>query len=91
MKYSEEQIREHILQETKRENNVFINRLHKLSKEEKASELMNQRLGLGEYAVGGTKAIRYYDPQQYAREKQIRAKVSREEGNDVNQIATDDY
>jgi hypothetical protein len=48
---------------------TFINRLDKLTPEEKKVELMKKRLGLGEWAVGGTKAIFSLDPDQYERER----------------------
>jgi hypothetical protein len=40
-----------------------------LSPEEKKVELMKKRLGLGDWAVGGTKAIFSLDPDQYERER----------------------
>jgi hypothetical protein len=40
-----------------------------LTPEEKAVAKMNKKLGLKEWAVGGTKAIYAYDPEQYERER----------------------
>ena len=44
----------------------------KLSPEEKAVELMNKRLGLGKWSVGGTKVIYAYDKDYYDLERQRR-------------------
>jgi len=43
-----------------------------LSPEEKAVELMNKRLGLGKWSVGGTKVIYAYDKDYYDLERQRR-------------------
>jgi hypothetical protein len=67
--YSEEQIREMIARRVDAEKMTFINRLDRLSPEEKKVELMKKRLGLGEWSVGGTKAIFSLDPDQYERER----------------------
>lgn len=67
--YSEEQIHDMIARRVEAEKMTFINRLDRLSPEEKKVELMKKRLGLGEWAVGGTKAIFSLDPDQYERER----------------------
>lgn len=67
--YSEDQIRDMIARRVEAEKMTFINRLDRLNPEEKKVELMKKRLGLGEWAVGGTKAIFSLDPDQYERER----------------------
>jgi hypothetical protein len=67
--FSEDQIRDMIARRVEAEKMTFINKLDRLSPEEKKTELMKKRLGLGEWAVGGTKAIFSLDPDQYERER----------------------
>jgi hypothetical protein len=57
------------------EKMTFINDLDKMSPEEKKSELMMKRLGLGKWSVGGTKAIRTLDPEQLERERAKRIEM----------------
>ena len=60
---------------------------------------MNKSLGIGEWAVGGTKAIREYDEDRYEAERTERAQaglvdypeVGAEEGYDHVDQAEDDY
>ena len=69
LKFSDDQIRDMIARRVEAEKMTFINRLDRLSPDEKKVELMKKRLGLGEWAVGGTKAIFSLDPDQYERER----------------------
>jgi hypothetical protein len=69
LNFSEDQIRDMIARRVEAEKMTFINRLDRLSPEEKKVELMKKRLGLGEWSVGGTKAIFSLDPDQYERER----------------------
>ena len=61
-----------------------------------------KRLGLGDWAVGGTKAIYKYDAEQYERERVQRIEMGfgetvmgggqgQEEGYNFQQIEADDY
>jgi hypothetical protein len=43
-----------------------------LSDEERSVELMNKKLGIGKWAVGGTKLIYAYDKDYYDQERQKR-------------------
>ena len=69
LKFSEDEIRNLIAQRVDAEKMTFINDLDKMSPEEKKSELMMKRLGLGKWSVGGTKAITTLDPEQLERER----------------------
>jgi len=69
LKFSEEEIRNLIAQRVDAEKMTFINDLDKMSPEEKKSELMMKRLGLGKWSIGGTKAIITLDPEQLERER----------------------
>ena len=70
--FTGEQIRTMIAERNEKEKAKIINDLDGMSKEAKSLELLNKKLGLGKWAVGGTKAIYAYDPEQYEREKQER-------------------
>jgi hypothetical protein len=48
---------------------TFINDVDIMSPEEKKSELMMKRLGIGKWSIGGTKAITTLDPEQLERER----------------------
>ena len=69
LNFSEDQSRDMIARRIEAEKMTFINRLDRLTPEEKKVELMKKRLGLGEWSVGGTKAIFSLDPDQYERER----------------------
>lgn len=72
LNFTEDQIREMINKRTDIEKSSYIGRFEKLTPEEKAVEKMKKNLGLGEWAVGGTKAIIAYNPEQYEREREQR-------------------
>lgn len=72
LNYTDDQIREMINRRDELEKNAFIRRFENLTPEEKAVAKMNKKLGLKEWAVGGTKAIYAYDPEQYERERMQR-------------------
>ena len=69
LNFSEDAIRDLIAHRVDAEKLTFINDLDRMSPEEKASELMMKRLGLGKWSVGGTKAITTLDPEQLERER----------------------
>lgn len=66
---SEDEIRDLIAHRVDAEKMTFINDLDRMSPEEKKSELMMKRLGLGKWSIGGTKAITTLDPEQLERER----------------------
>jgi hypothetical protein len=72
LNFTDEQIRVMIAERNEKEKMKIVGDLDKLSKEAKAVELLNKKLGLGRWAVGGTRAIYAYDPEQYEKEKQER-------------------
>ena len=69
LKFSEDEIRNLIAQRVDAEKMTFINDLDKMTPDEKKSELMMKRLGLGKWSIGGTKAIITLDPEQLERER----------------------
>ena len=72
LNFTGEEIRTMIAERNEKEKAKIISDLDGMSKEAKSLELLNKKLGLGKWAVGGTKAIYAYDPEQYEREKQER-------------------
>ena len=73
--FTEAEIRDLIARRIEAEKMTFIGRLDKMNPEDKKSELMMKRLGLGAWAVGGTKAIYSLDPDQYEREREQRMEM----------------
>lgn len=67
--YSEEQIREMIQDRQEKEKMKIINDKSEMTPEQRKLDNLLQRLGMGKWAVGGTKAIWRYDPNQYLSEK----------------------
>jgi hypothetical protein len=67
--FTDEQIREMITRRDTIEKMSFIKRFDDLTPEAKAVEKMKKKLGLGDWAVGGTNVIYAYNPEQYERER----------------------
>ena len=70
MKYTDEQIRDGIAARDEIERQSYLQRLSKLNPDEKRVEMMKKRLGLGEWAVGGTKLIYKYNKDFYDLERE---------------------
>jgi len=103
LNYTDEQIKTTIDRITEQEKVAFIKRFENKNPQEKAMEKMFRDLGLGEWAVGGTDAIRKLKDTQYLKEQQIRqemgfqeliiqpvANLGDEAGYDHEQVAEDD-
>lgn len=75
LNYTDERIKEMIAVRNEKEKVEIINEFDKKSEEEKAVELIKKRLGMGRWAVGGTKVIYAYDPEQYDREREERERA----------------
>ena len=72
---SEDEIRLDLEKRAEAEKQKFIKRLDGMTREQRKVELMNKTLGIGEWAVGGTKAIRQYDEDRYEAERTERAQA----------------
>jgi len=68
-----EQIREQIAKRAEMEKENIIKKINAKDRTGKDIEKMMMRLGIGEYAVGGTSAIYSYNKEQYAKEREQRA------------------
>lgn len=101
---SEDEIRLDLEKRAEAEKQKFIKRLDGMTREQRKVELMNKTLGIGEWAVGGTKAIRQYDEDRYEAERTERAQAgltdypeaaaaeaAMDSGYDVDQQGEDDY
>lgn len=69
LNFTTDQIRDMIARRNEMEKKFIINKFDKMSPERKAVELINKRLGLGDWSIGGTKLIYAYDKDQYERER----------------------
>ena len=72
MSFNDQEIKELIAVRNEKERVNVIAEFNKLTDEERAVELMNKRLGLGKWAVGGSKLIYAYDKDYYDLERQKR-------------------
>ena len=70
LKYTDEQIRDAIAARDEIERQSYLQKLSKLNPDEKRVEMMKKRLGLGEWAVGGTKLIYKYNKDFYDLERE---------------------
>jgi hypothetical protein len=91
LNFTEQQIRDMIARRAEAEKVAMIGRIASMTPEEKKVELMKKRLGLGEWAVGGTKAIYAYDPEQYERERGQREVMGLAEFGAVAGAPDEDY
>jgi hypothetical protein len=65
---SEEEIQIALERRAEAERLKFATKQDKMTKEEKQADLMNKKLGLGDYNVGGSRAIREHSDERYADE-----------------------
>jgi len=105
LRFTDDEIKALISQRDEKEKLSFINRFENLTPQEKAVAKMIKKLGLKEWAVGGTKAIYAYDPEQYERERAQRNDMGftelvdtgvelgggAESGYENQQVGEDDY
>jgi hypothetical protein len=75
LNFTEEQIRDIIARRTAAEKDLFTTNQNKMTPEEKKSDNMMQRLGLGKWSIGGTKAVYTLDKDQYDREREQRIQM----------------
>jgi hypothetical protein len=75
--FNDEELKQMIAIRNEKERTNIIDEFDKMTDEERAVELMNKRLGIGKWAVGGTKLIYAYDKDYYdlEREKRLAAGI----------------
>lgn len=72
LSYDDQQIKDLIAIRDEKERVNVVNEFNKLTNEERVIELMNKRLRIGKWAVGGSKLIYAYDKDYYDLERQKR-------------------
>ena len=72
LSFNDQEIKELIAIRNEKERVNVVAEFNKLTDEERAVELMNKKLGIGKWAVGGTKLIYAYDKDYYDLERQKR-------------------
>ena len=90
LRFTDEQVKEIINRRDEIEKLSFIRRFENLTPQEKSVAKMNKKLGLKEWAVGGTKAIYAYNPEQYDIERQQRVEMGFTELVDTGVVAGDE-
>lgn len=80
---TEDEMRIAIAKRNEQEKVLFINKLDRMTPEEKRQEQLNKRLGLGDWARGGSKGIYAFDPEQYDFERDQRAQMGLFDASDV--------
>jgi len=100
-KLTEDEIRLAIAKRNEQEKKLFINKLDLMIPEEKQLELLNKRLGIGDWARGGSKGIYAFDKEQYnfERNQRIQMGISNpqetasqlDSGYESKEINEDDY
>jgi hypothetical protein len=72
LSYSPDEIRLRIAKAKEKEKMNIISDLDEMNDDRKRVELVNKALGLGRWAIGGTKLIYAYDADQYEKEREDR-------------------
>jgi hypothetical protein len=72
LSYNDQELKELIAIRNEKERVNVIAEFDKLTDEERAVELINKKLGIGKWAVGGTKLIYAYDKDYFDLERQKR-------------------
>jgi hypothetical protein len=72
LSYNDQELKELIAIRNEKERVNVIAEFDKLTDEERAVELINKKLGIGKWAVGGSKLIYAYDKDYYDLERQKR-------------------
>jgi hypothetical protein len=75
LNFTEDEIRDLIALRTNAEKNLFMTRQEKMTPTEKKSDMMMKRLGLGQWAIGGTKAVSTLDPDMLDHERDLRMQM----------------
>jgi hypothetical protein len=74
-RFTPEQIRELIAKRNEMEKSNIIKKMNDMSRAGKFIEKIKMRLGLGHWAVGGTKGVYAYDQDRYDIEREQRAQA----------------
>jgi hypothetical protein len=72
LSYSQVLIREMIEKADEKEKNGIINDFDAMTEDDKRLELIKKKIGIGRWAIGGSKLIYAYNADQYDREREVR-------------------
>ena len=86
LSYSPELIREKMAQAKQKENDATLDEFDKKSDEDRAIELVKKKLGIGRWAIGGSKLIWSYNADQYDKEREARLKEYNAAGETLNGV-----
>jgi hypothetical protein len=75
LSYNEQQIKDMIATKEEKERVYVVSEFDRLGDDERRVEWMNKKLGIGKWAVGGTKVIYAYDKAYYDLERRNREKA----------------
>lgn len=75
LSYDEEKIKNMMAVQAEKERVMVLKEFDQMTDEERAVEKMNKKLGLGKWAVGGSKVIYMYNKGQYDVESEFRKKA----------------
>jgi len=75
LSYNEQQIKDMIATKEEKERVYVVSEFDRLGDDERRVEWMNKKLGIGKWAVGGTKVIYAYDKAYYDLERRTREKA----------------
>jgi hypothetical protein len=86
---SEEEIRLILEQRAEAERDKFVKKLDKMTADRRKVELVNKKLGLGDWAIGGSRAIREYNPERFIAEQEERQQAGWEDYKRVDMFGVE--
>ena len=73
---SYESVNDEVFSNRELEKYLFTDRLKQMTQEERDIDTMNKKMGIGMYALGETKALRFYDQDQFEEDKKRNEKMA---------------
>ena len=75
LNFTEDEIRDLIALRTNAEKDLFVKSQNGMTPTEKKADLMMKRLGIGKWAIGGTKAVSTLNPEMLELEREQRIQM----------------
>ena len=73
---SYESVNDEVFNNRELEKYLFTDRLKQMTQEERDIDTMNKKMGIGIYALGESKALRFYDQDQFEEDKKRNEKMA---------------
>ena len=73
---SYESVNDEVFSNRELEKYLFTDRLKQMTQEERDIDTMNKKMGIGMYALGESKALRFYDQDQFEEDKKRNEKMA---------------